>query len=421
MEYTNLFGKLFYTLLLLKAAIQFYLFMRNRTHVTNHRSNVPNTFHDKITLAEHQKSADYTVAQMNSSLFFLFYHLGTVLLWTSGGLLSHLNTWATSFDYEMRIQGIILIGSFMMIESLFDLPESLYKTFVLEERFGFNRTNFKIFIQDLFKQTLLSLIIGLPILYGLLTIITKLEENWWIYAWCFLTSVQLLMLWLYPRIIAPLFNKFQPLEDALLKEKIFNLLKKVQFECQGIFVMDASKRSGHGNAYFTGLGKNKRVVFFDTLIKNLTHEQTEAVLAHELGHFRLRHIQKMLFISLLTSLAGFYILAKLAASSWFYETFNIIPANQAVAIVIFMLTLPVFTFFLTPLFSSLSRKHEFEADHFASEHSPAQELISALVTLYRENSSTLTPDPWFSRIYHSHPPALERISALELLIKKEIG
>jgi STE24 endopeptidase len=299
------------------------------------------------------------------------------------------------------------------ISSLIDLPSSLYSTFVLEERFGFNKTTLKTFVVDMLKGTALGLVIGVPLILFVLWLMESAGSAWWIYAWVGLTAFSLLMTWAYPKFIAPLFNKFQPLEEGEVANRINALLERTGFNSKGVFVMDGSKRSAHGNAYFTGFGKNKRIVFFDTLLKHLTPTQIEAVLAHELGHFKRKHIVKGMVLSTLMTLVGFGVLAWLMQKPWFYSSLGVSEPSTYMALILFMIVSPVFTFFITPLMARFSRKHEFEADEFAAQQSSATELIAALVGLYKENASTLTPDPLHSAFYDSHPPAAIRIAHLQ--------
>jgi STE24 endopeptidase len=297
--------------------------------------------------------------------------------------------------------------------SLLDLPFSLYSTFVIEERFGFNKTTIKIWITDLLKSASLMMVIGVPLIAVILWLMNQAGQYWWLYAWSVWTAFSLLMMWAFPVFIAPLFNKFSALEDESLKTRIDNLLQRCGFKSKGVFVVDGSKRSAHGNAYFTGFGSNKRIVFYDTLLESLSENEVEAVLAHELGHFKRNHIKKSLALSILMTLGGFALLAWLMNSAWFYSAMGVETASTHTALLLFMFVLPVFTYFISPLFSAMSRKHEFEADDFAKQQSDYRALVSALVNMYRENASTLTPDPIHSMFYDSHPPASIRISHLE--------
>jgi STE24 endopeptidase len=310
-----------------------------------------------------------------------------------------------------------LYGGFSMILSQ---VQALYSTFVIEEKYGFNKTDFKTYVIDFIKQILLGTILGLSLITAIVFIMDGLGEYWWIYAFAFLTAFQFIIMWAYPTFLAPIFNKFTPLEEGPMKEAIMELVKRVDFSCDGLFVMDASKRSSHGNAYFTGLGKKKRIVFFDTLIKTLTTHEVQAVLAHELGHFKRKHIVQGMVKGLVFNFLGLAVLGQLASSAWFYQGLgNTIPSPY-MALVLFSSIISVYTFLLIPINSSFSRKHEFEADYFASQNSNARDLISALIKMYRDNASTLTPDLTYSHFYHSHPPALERVQHLEDLITKSL-
>jgi STE24 endopeptidase len=399
-----------------KLIVQYYLNLRQKKYVSINRASVPQAFSKQISLAEHQKAADYTNAKVVFSNFNLGIEFILTLIWLYAGGFAYIESVAISLATSMLMQGLIFFGMLGALSMLVSLPLSYYQTFVLEEKFGFNKSTLKIFVMDLIKQLIITILIGGGFLALILYIMTTLGENWWIWAWIAMSSFQLIMMWAYPTLIAPLFNKFQPLEAGETKEKIESLLRKADFQSNGLFVMDASKRSSHGNAYFTGFGKNKRIVFFDTLLKNLLPSEIEAVLAHELGHFKKKHIHKMIFFSFLMTLISFWILGYLTKNSEFYTAFGL---NQSAygALALFTIIFPAVTFYLTPLMSTFSRKHEYEADHYAALMSSAQFLQDALVKLYKENASTLTPDPIYSRFYHSHPAAWERIQYLETLKK----
>ena len=407
---------IFLTLFFLQIGTQFYLSMRNRNYIHRFRTEVPAQFATSISLDEHQKAADYSITKAKFSELMLIINGILLLVWTFGGGLNILENITSQFMLGPISQGLIFFGIFSIISLLISLPESLYSTFVIEEKFGFNKTTPKIFIIDLVKQIMLGVLIGAPLLAGLMWIMSVLGTWWWFYGWVFLTAVQFTILWAYPKFIAPLFNKFSPLEDGDIKERVVQLLKKVQFSFGGLFVMNASLRSSHGNAYFTGFGKNKRIVFFDTLLKSLEPEEVTAVLAHELGHFKHKHILKSLLKSLVFSFIGFYILGHLLLSETFYQGHgvNATPSFH-MGLMLFSMLSGIYTFFLTPVSSYTSRKNEFEADRFAAKYENPQKLVSALVKLYKENASTLTPDPVYSKFYHSHPPALERVEHLNSL------
>lgn len=407
----------FFILLIFKFLFENYLNTRNEKYVIAKMDKVPNEFIDKITLEEHQKAALYTKRKSKFGRLTNFFSLITLLIWLPLGALNALDNFVRSFSENEIYRGLILFGIFTIINLLIDLPSKIYSTFVIEEEFGFNKTTPKMFTVDTIKQLLIGVAIGGPFLYGLLLILDKLGAYWWFFAWTFLISFQFIMILLYPTFIAPIFNKFSKLEDDGLKKVIENLLTRVGFAHSGIFIMDASKRSSHGNAYFTGFGKTKRIVFFDNLINFLSPNQIEAVLAHELGHFKHKHIVKMLLVSTIGALISFYILGKCYQSQVFFNAHFIDQRSTYMALLLFSLVMPLYTFFITPVFSIFSRKHEYEADTFAATHSSAKELINALVSLYKENASSLTPDPFYSKFYFSHPPALERINFLKSIDK----
>jgi len=405
--------KAFLFFLLSKSLIQSYLDKRNLRYIHSHQNKVPEKFEDHISLDDHQKAANYTSEKIKVGSVFRLVNLVLLILWTIGGGLESLNQIVLTLGYSQKVAGIVFFCFFGLISTLLGLPESIYSTFVLEEKFGFNKTTPKIFIIDTIKGLVLGSIIGLPILYGLLWMMEALGDFWWVYGWVFLTLIQFFLLWAYPTFIAPLFNKFSPLEEGEVKEKVLQLLKKTGFTSNGLFVMDASIRSSHGNAYFTGFGKNKRIVFFDTLIKTLTAPEVEAVLAHELGHFKKKHVLKNLIKGIVFSFVGFAILGFLFKWQAFFTGHGVQIQSTYMALCLFSLTAGVYTFFLTPLSAWTSRKYEFEADEFAAKNSQADKLISALVKMYKDNASTLTPDPAYSAFYHSHPPALTRVQFLE--------
>lgn len=407
------FTLIFLLIMGLTIIARLWLSQRQVKHIDKHRGQVPPAFAEKITLQEHQKAADYSITKLRFGRIALAWESIWLLLWTLGGGISLINNWWMPFQFAPLLTGIAVILTLTVLMSLLDLPFSLYTTFVIEERFGFNKTTLKTWITDLLKSALLMLLIGVPLIAAILWLMNQAGEFWWIYAWAVWTAFSLLMIWAYPAFIAPLFNKFSPLEDEALKNRIDNLLSRCGFKSQGVFVVDGSKRSAHGNAYFTGFGNNKRIVFYDTLLDSLSENEVEAVLAHELGHFKRNHIKKTLGLSITMTLAGFALLAWLMQSPWFYTSLGVQQATTYNALILFMFVLPVFTYFISPIFSALSRKHEFEADDFAKQQSDYRALISALVNMYRENASTLTPDPVHSMFYDSHPPASIRIAHLE--------
>lgn len=413
----SIFSKIFLACLCLKGLIESYLEKRNKINILANMNKVPSLFEEKITLEDHKKAANYSVTKINIGGFFNFISYIVLIAWTLLGGLDKLNNYVLTLGLSQIWSGVVFIILFSIINSLISLPQSIYSTFVIEERFGFNKTTPKTFVVDLIKGSVLGLIIGVPLLYAILLIMEKLGSAWWMYAWAFLSAFQLLLMWVYPTFIAPLFNKFTPLEDGEMKDKILGLLARTGFTSNGLFVMDASKRSGHGNAYFTGFGKNKRIVFFDTLINSLSADEVEAVLAHELGHFKKKHVLKMIIKAFILSFIGFYILGVLMTKQWFFAAHGVSGQQTYMALILFSMVSGIYTFFLTPVSSWSSRKQEFEADEFAANNSSAKELISALVKMYKDNASTLTPDPIYSAFYHSHPPALTRVEFLSKFIK----
>lgn len=407
------FTILFLVMLVISSAMRFWLSHRQIRHVEDNRDKVPHSFEGKITLDEHQKAADYTTVKTRFGRLPLAYEIVLLLGWTLGGGLEWIDQTIISYDMGIIPTGISVMLAYMLIASALDLPFSIYSTFVIEEKFGFNRTTVKTFIIDIFKGAALSLIIGIPLLYVVLWLMQQMGELWWLYVWMVITGFSLLMMWVYPIWIAPIFNKFEPLEEGDTLNRIQDLLTRCGFSTNGVFVIDGSKRSSHGNAYFSGFGQNKRIVFFDTLLKMLSDDELEAVLAHELGHFKKKHIIKGMFISFATTLTGLAILAWLMTNEWFFTALGVSNTSTYMALLLFTLITPVFTFAFQPLFSMFSRKNEFEADAFAAEQTDANDLIKALVGLYKENSSTLTPDPLYSAFYDSHPPASVRIEHLQ--------
>ena len=396
--------------------LRHWLSIRQIRHVALHRDTVPVEFAAKVSLAEHQKAADYTIAKLRLAI--LENGVSAIILigFTLLGGLEILNIALLQLLGAGIAQQIALLVSIVIISRIMDLPFSWYKQFYLEERFGFNRMTKPLFFSDMLKGMALGAAIGIPLLWIILSLMAKSGDLWWLWAWAVLTAFSLLMQWIFPTFIAPLFNKFQALEEGPLKTQIESLLARCDFASQGLFVMDGSKRSAHGNAFFAGMGKAKRIVFFDTLIEKLNPGEVEAVLAHELGHFKCNHIRKRLMVSFVLSFAMFALLGWLSTQVWFYTDLGVLPSlngyNGGLALALFMLVSPVFSFFFTPLGSLASRKHEYEADGFAAEKSSAKDLISALVKLYQDNASTLTPDPIYTAFYSSHPPAPLRIANL---------
>ncbi len=407
---------LFLSFLFIKEATEVYLEWRNKKHILKNRSEVPPKFSDKITLEDHQKAADYSVTKINVNSIYNMIGIIMLIVWTIGGGISYLDQYVTALGFGPVVTGIAFFLLFGLISMLISLPQSLYSTFVVEEKFGFNKTTLKTFFMDRLKGILIGLIIGVPLLALILWIIHSYPSNWWILAFAVLTGFQFIMLWAYPVLIAPLFNKFSPMEEGDVKTKVLELLERTGFKSNGLFVMNASLRSAHGNAYFTGFGKNKRIVFFDTLIKTLEADEVEAVLAHELGHYKKKHVLKMLIRSVVMSFIGFWVLGKLFNEPLFYLGHGIEIMSAHTGLLLFSMVSGIYTFFLTPIMSTISRKYEYEADEFASKNAQGRKLISALVKMYKDNASSLTPDPMYSGYHHSHPPALKRVKFIEGLI-----
>ncbi|MEJ2632307.1 MAG: M48 family metallopeptidase [Acidihalobacter sp.] len=409
------FTILFILAVLLGLGLRLWLGARQIDHVRTHRDAVPPAFVDNIPLDSHQRAADYTVDRARFGRLEYVFEAIVVLVWTLGGGLAALDQAWRALSLSPLLTGTGVLLSAFLIMGLIDLPFSVWRTFVIETRHGFNRTTPGVFAADLLKQTLLMLVIGIPLALLVLWLMQGMGELWWLWVWAVWTVFSLGLAWAYPRIIAPLFNKFSPLDDGELRERVARLLDRAGFRSRGIFVMDGSRRSGHGNAYFTGFGRNKRIVFFDTLLETLAPEEVEAVLAHELGHFRHRHVLKGMVVMTALSLAGLALLAWLMQQSWFYSGLGVQQPSTWMALLLFMIALPQFTYLLTPLFSWRSRRQEFQADAYASEQTGSTPLIHALTKLYRDNASTLTPDPVHSAFYDSHPPASIRIQHLSAL------
>ncbi len=411
----NAFSVLFLCALSAMLLTQIWLGWRHMRHVRSHRDKVPPAFSDRIPLTDHRKAADYTVATTRFGLIDDAAGAVLLVLWTLGGGLNLLDRLWHGLGQGPVVTGTLVILSLFLAMGALNLPFSVYQTFVIEEHFGFNRTTAGVFIADLARQTLLLAVIGTPLVMAALWLMHAMGGLWWLYVWALWVGFTLAMTWAYPVLIAPLFNRFSPLADAAVRSRIQALLDRTGFRSNGIFVMDGSRRSAHGNAYFTGFGRNKRIVFFDTLLKTLGEREIEAVLAHELGHFRRHHIRKRLFTVFGLGLAGLYLLAWLMHQTWFYHGLGVSRPSVYAALALFLMAGPVFAFFLQPLHAWSSRRHEFEADSYAAEQADVQAMVTALVKLYRENASTLTPDPVYSAFYDSHPPAPVRIAHLEAL------
>lgn len=394
-------------------ALRLWLAVRQLRHVRLHQDLVPEPFATDISLPVHRKAADYTAAKVKLSLLSMLLDFVLVLVWTLGGGLASLDDAWRGTGLGTLNTGVLVIASFVLINAAIGLPLSLYSTFGVEADFGFNRTTVKTYVLDIIKTLLLSVLLGMPLLYAALALMGRAGQLWWIYVWALWFGFSLIMTWAYPRFIAPLFNKFSPLADEALKARIETLLTRCGFASKGVFVMDGSTRSAHGNAYFTGFGANKRIVFFDTLMEKLEPAEIEAVLAHELGHFRLKHVVQRLLLTAALGLAALALLGWLADQDWFYTALGVPAPSDYTALLLFTLLLPPFLLFLEPLASAWSRRHEFQADAYARKQADGSALVHALVKLYRDNASTLTPDPLHSAFYDSHPPALLRIARLQ--------
>lgn len=417
--HASVVSAVFAAVVLAWVATRFWLVTRQIRHVAQHRAQVPPAFAATVPLQAHQRAADYTIAKARFGLLAMAVGTAVLLGWTLLGGLDLLNTFVRDAVQprwgDMAYQ-LGLLTAFTLIGAVLELPLELYGTFVVEQRFGFNRMTPRLFVADLLKNTVVGALIGLPLAALILWIMGALGAQWWIWAWVAWVSFNLVLLVLYPTVIAPLFNKFEPLTDDALKTRVQALMQRCGFAAKGLFVMDGSRRSAHANAYFTGLGAAKRVVFFDTLLSRLTPGEVEAVLAHELGHFRHRHVLKRMVAIFGASLAGLALLGWLVGQSGFYAGLGVAPnlgaPNAALALLLFSLALPPFMFFITPLASHLSRRHEFEADAYACTQASGRDLAQALLKLHEDNAATLTPDPVYVRFYYSHPPASERLAAL---------
>lgn len=407
---------LFLSAVILSTAMRWWLTTRQARAVSAHRDRVPEPFRDSVGLADHQKAADYTLAKVRLARVDMLLDGALLLLLTLGGGISLLDRWWNAAPLTNRWHGVAVILSIFLFMGAANLPLSLWQTFRLEARFGFNRTTPRTFVLDLIKGLIIGALLGIPLLWIILLLMDSAGSLWWLYAWGVWAAFGLLISWAWPTLIAPLFNKFTPLADRDLEQRIRALLARCKFSSAGVFVMDGSARSAHGNAYFTGLGRSKRIVFFDTLLSRLDGAEIEAVLAHELGHYSLHHVRKHLLVSFATSLAGLFVLGILAAWPPFYDALGVDRPSAHAALLLFMLCSSPFLYFLTPVGAAWSRRHEFEADEFAFRNADAGQLITALVKLYRDNASTLTPDPLHSKFYDSHPPALQRIGFLQRLL-----
>ena len=407
------FTLVFLVALALATGTKLWLAMRHLAHIRLHRDSVPAEFSSDISLEAHHKAADYSCAKTRFGTLSTLFECALILVLTFGGGLQWMQDVAAGWFAPGVTRGVALLVLLGAITSVLDLPFAWYRTFSIEQRFGFNKMTPVMFIVDSLKNAALAAALGVPLIACILWVMERAGELWWLYAWLIWVAFNLVILTVYPVWIAPLFNKFTPLNDEQLKQRIELLLERCGFKAQGLLVMDGSRRSSHGNAYFTGFGKSKRIVFFDTLLARLVPSEIEAVLAHELGHFKLRHVIKRIAWIFTASLAFLWLLAQLMSQAWFYHGLNVQTPSTAMALVLFFLVLPQFIFLLHPLTSFYSRKHEFEADHYAAQHASGADLISALVKLYKDNAATLTPDPLHSMFYDSHPPATLRIARLK--------
>jgi STE24 endopeptidase len=415
----NAFAILFLAALLASTGLRLWLASRHVRYIQSHRGAVPPAFSGDIGLDAHQKAADYSSAKTRLNMLVLVFDAIVLLVLTFGGGLQAIDNLAAAYTSGGLLRGVVFVAILTVIMSVVELPFDLYRTFGIESRFGFNKMTIGMFFGDLAKQAAVGAILGLPLLLAVLWLMAGMGDTWWLYVWLVAVVFMLFVQFIAPSVISPLFNKFVPMQDDERKARIEALIKRCGFTSSGLFVMDGSKRSSHGNAYFTGFGKSKRIVFFDTLLSRLEIPEIEAVLAHELGHFRMRHVVKRLALMAVFSLIFFFVLGQLKNQEWFYQGLHVgFPATDAMALTLFFMVVPVFTFFLQPLLAMYSRKHEFEADQYAAKFTPARDLVHALVKLYKDNASTLTPDPLHSAFYDSHPPASIRIARLEQLALK---
>lgn len=409
-------SSIFIGLLILTTLTRLWLARRHVNYVQANRNQVPDAFKQNISLESHQKAADYSSAKTRLAILETIAQAVLLVIFTIGGGLQMVDGMWRSLLPDLEIlRGALVILSVMLISSLVDLPFDYYKSFNIDDRFGFNKMTPRMFFADMIKQAFVGLLLGAPILFAALWLMQGAGDYWWFYLWVVWSVFNLLMLAIYPTFIAPIFNKFSPLADDSLKSRIEALLTKCGFKSQGLFVMDGSTRSSHGNAYFTGFGASKRVVFFDTLLDRLDVNEIEAVLAHELGHFKHHHVIKRIIMLFAMSFVGLALLGWLQQQAWFYQGLGVTEPSNYIALMLFLLVSPVFLFILRPFMASYSRKNEFEADAYAAKHADAKYLIEALVKLYRDNASTLTPDPLHSAFYDSHPPASIRIAKLSAL------
>jgi STE24 endopeptidase len=411
--FAGAFTWLFLAALAATTLTRLWLAQRQMRHVRANREAVPATFAAEIPLSAHQKAADYTVAKAKLGMLDVLLGAAVLLVFTLGGGIERLSAlWARAFEAGSLAHGTVLILSVVLLQALIGLPLAVYRTFGVEQRFGFNNMTPRLFVTDLAKQAVLAVLLGVPLLLAILWLMARMGAAWWLYVWLVWTAFSLVLMMVYPAYILPLFNKFTPLADGELARRVARLLERTGFRSRGLYVMDGSKRSSHGNAFFAGLGAGKRIVLFDTLVSRLAPSEVEAVLAHELGHYKLHHIAKALALSAAVSFAGLWLLGQLIHEPWFYAGLGVRTPGTAAALMLFLMVVPEFTFFLHPLTSRYSRRREFEADAYATRHAQADDLVTALVKLYKDNAATLTPDPLHSAFYDSHPPAAARIARL---------
>ena len=414
------FTLIFLAALTLTTVARLWLARRHLAHIAAHRGSVPDEFREQIPLADHQRAADYTSAKTRFTMLSVLFDAAVLLAFTLGGGIQFVADLCVNQFASTLTQGVATIVAVLLISSLLEIPFELYRTFRIEARFGFNNMTIKTYLIDMLKNLLIGTVLGLPLLFGVLWLMARMGEYWWLYVWGAWVFFNLLILFIYPTFIAPLFNKFSPLQNDAMRLRVEALLKKCGFTASGLFVMDGSRRSSHGNAYFTGFGKTKRIVFFDTLLERLNVDEVEAVLAHELGHFKHRHVMKRIAATFALSLVFLWALGMLMQTTWFYLGLGVDPATSsghptALALLLFFMVMPIFGFLFSPVMSAYSRKHEFEADAYAARQTRASELVNALVKLYQDNAATLTPDPLYSKFYDSHPPAAIRIANLKTL------
>jgi len=409
------FTIIFIAALALTTLAKFWLARRHLAHIAAHRAAVPEAFSAQIALSNHQKAADYTTAKTRFGMLGIVFDAALLLVFTLGGGIQLAAELCQGWFDAPLLQGVATLAGVLLVSSLLETPFNIYKTFVIEARFGFNHMTLKLYLLDMLKGLLVGATLGLPLIFGVLWLMDSMGEYWWLYVWGAWMAFNLLILFIYPTFIAPLFNKFTPLQNEAMKTRIEALLQKCGFTTSGLFVMDGSKRSAHGNAYFTGFGKTKRIVFFDTLLERLSIDEVEAVLAHELGHFKHRHVVKRIVLTFAMSLGFLWLLGVLMQTTWFYQGLGVSTPTTALALLLFFMVMPVFSFFISPLMSAWSRKHEFEADAYAASQTASGDLVNALVKLYQDNAATLTPDPLYSKFYDSHPPAAVRIANLQSL------